>query len=302
VLPISDVDAFAELIAALPNSALPSDWRQRVETVLTNSRVSRFFKRFTDLPGGTIESTIEHHFISCMAILSDALDVPLVPGSRISYGVGGLLAHPYYAYRGITDLAFLDSRGEYRFVTEFKTTVTFPTDHTWYHGSRGAQTFGAIYATNQRLPVFLLTQVQWKLFIESPDRQSILTIPSGYLIGDTNARAFVELLAICILAGYQGPQPVPGPYKEVMVRASESSKGFPPSATKPISKLKRRRDTPSETAPRRSSRFIVSDEGEELMYQNIWTLSAEEVSSLQVELGEVPDEEESVESDIAISE
>ena len=40
--------------------------------------------------------------------LAEALDVKIFHNDRISFGVGGLLAHHNYAYRGCTDLTYLD--------------------------------------------------------------------------------------------------------------------------------------------------------------------------------------------------
>lgn len=215
----------------------------------------------------------------------------IIDNGRIPFGVGGLLARENYAFRGCTDLSYKDSTGErYLLITEFKTTVTFPTDHTYYHGSRGAQTFGALYSVKERTPVFLLTPTQFKVFLESENQSSILTFPPGYQVAETFTDDFCKFLAVCLLAGYDGPSsPPPRPKSGSSVIAFDPSKRNLPTPMKPVStQRKRPRKSSAQTEElRRSSRLRVSDEGEPPQFRTIWSLSQDELKAYAIQWGEV---------------
>jgi hypothetical protein len=89
--------------------------------------------------------------------------------------VGGILARYQYDLRSKTDPHFLNTSGLNLIASEAKTHRTFGLGEMWYHGSRGFQVLSALYAFN--CPTFIFTQRQWKLFVETRDRNAILTFP-----------------------------------------------------------------------------------------------------------------------------
>jgi len=118
--------------------------------------------------------------------------------------VGGLLAREEYDLRSQTDVCFLNTNDQPIIATEAKTNPAFPERQLWYHKSRGAQVFSALYS--RECPTFLYTPKHWKLFLENSSRNSVLTFPYGV---DATASAFVNsslmkpvgttlLKAICI--------------------------------------------------------------------------------------------------------
>ena len=165
--------------------------------------------------------------------------------SVLMYGIGGLLADSNYGYRGITDSCIYNCvTGSMILKTEFKTILTFPLFHVWYHGSRGAQLFGAFYSENIVAPTLLLTQRQFKVFIESKTRKAIMAFPANSNMVHSQNSDFLTVLVIFVVAAriplsMQREQP-----ERATVRFAPS---VPPTAKK------RKRQSASTTKPRTRS-------------------------------------------------
>jgi hypothetical protein len=91
--------------------------------------------------------------------------------------------------------------------SEVKTTSAFGFRKMWYHGPRGIQILSALYGFN--CPTFLLTQKQWKLFVENKERNAIFTFPyddssniahvNSSLVGQMGT-TFLKAIVICLLS------------------------------------------------------------------------------------------------------
>ena len=153
----------------------PDDWEVRYNQVVADGRIIRKLNRFSALVDDTLESDIQSQFIGLVEAIADRLDIDLISSSETKVIVGGILARYQYDLRSNTDPHFLNTSGLNLIASEAKTHRKFGLGEMWYHGSRGIQILSALYAFN--CPTFLFTQRQWKLFVETRDRNAILTFP-----------------------------------------------------------------------------------------------------------------------------
>jgi hypothetical protein len=153
----------------------PDDWEVRYNQVVADGRIIRKLNRFSALADDAAESDIQSQFIGLVEAIAYALDIDLISSSETKIIVGGILARYQYDLRSKTDPHFLNTSGLNLIASEAKTPRTFGLGEMWYHGSRGIQVLSALYAFN--CPTFLFTQRQWKLFVETRDRNAILTFP-----------------------------------------------------------------------------------------------------------------------------
>jgi hypothetical protein len=195
------------------------------------------------------------------------------------FGVGGILALPNYAVQEFTDCVFRGPDGVCLLSTEIKTVASFPTGHTYYHGSRLVQLLGALYAGGGK-PSILLTRAHFKLAVESSDRRSILTYPDGYETMSLHDD-FVNALVIVLLSALridcdEGSPPTTPPNAGVRIRPSGP---YPPSAEKFVT-------GPSDL--RRSSRLqgkasgpvSEASDADESPFQNIWLMDPDDVDDM----------------------
>ena len=122
--------------------------------------------------------------------------------------VGGILARHKYDVRSRCDPYFLNEDGTCLIASEVKTALTFRERAMWYHKTRGVQVLSALYALNA--PTFLLTQKQWKLFVENKHRNSIITFPynseceySAHVkssLAQPMGTTFLKAIVICLLS------------------------------------------------------------------------------------------------------
>jgi hypothetical protein len=139
------------------------------------------------------ETVVNCRFTYLMIILGRALALICNPKSQRSFGVGGILAGPKYAYRGKSDTPYeVEGRAAMSCAAHggattakhegklarpesatvltcaFKTAQTFPYERVWYHGSRGLQLLGGLWSggvRNPHAPALLLSQQQFKLLL-----------------------------------------------------------------------------------------------------------------------------------------
>jgi len=153
----------------------PHDWEVFYNQVVADGYIIEDMNDFRNLPDDTLESDIQSEFIGLVSSIASCLRIRIRPKSETKIIVGGILARYQYDLRSKTDPHFLNTSGLNLIASEAKTHRTFGLGEMWYHGSRGIQVLSALYAFNG--PTFLFTQRQWKLFVESRDRDAILTFP-----------------------------------------------------------------------------------------------------------------------------
>jgi hypothetical protein len=172
------------------------DWKEKTKALRKHTLwpvVERALRDFRTTPLDKDETVINSNFSSLMRILGYALDLTCNPDSQRSFGVGGILAGPKYAFRGKSDTPYevegraatscaahggatTDkhegklARPESAMVLtcEFKTAQAFPYGRVWYHGSRGLQLLGGLWSgwvRNPYAPALLLSQQQFKLLV-----------------------------------------------------------------------------------------------------------------------------------------
>ncbi|KAI8895107.1 hypothetical protein BC833DRAFT_623320 [Globomyces pollinis-pini] len=186
----------------------PIDWEERYNNVVADGYIVNMIQRFRELPDDTAESDIKSEFIGLVICISLYLGIPISPRSETKIIVGGILARYQYDVRSKTDPHFLDVGGKNLIACEAKTHRTFGLGEMWYHHSRGIQVLSALYAFN--CPTFLFTQRQWKLFVENPERNSVLTFPFNDNAEHTPhvnsslvqpmGRDFLKAIVICLLS------------------------------------------------------------------------------------------------------
>lgn len=100
-----------------------------------------------------------------------------------------------------------------RFVTEAKTSSSYPLHQPWYRKSRAPQSFGALYYTN--VPVLLYSPQSYKLLLKSPTSDRVHVFPvhetgGTFYSGETSSTDFVHVVGLLLLAGpnLQLPEPV----------------------------------------------------------------------------------------------
>jgi hypothetical protein len=186
----------------------PKDWEVRYNKVVGDGYIIDQMNDFRNLPDDTLESDIQSEFINLVGAIASRLRIRIRPKSDTKIIVGGILARYQYDLRSKTDPHFLNTSGLNLIASEAKTHRTFGLGEMWYHGSRGIQVLSALYAFN--CPTFLFTQRQWKLFVETHDRNAILTFP--YNDNDTHTphvnsslvqqmgTTFLKAIAICLLS------------------------------------------------------------------------------------------------------
>jgi hypothetical protein len=197
-------------ICSLATSLLPvefqSSWRRKVMAVKRDSAVKRSFGKLISLVDAS-EDAVERALQNLVTVLAYSLDVQFECHGSKQFVVGGLLAQSRFVIHGRTDVTFQDDHGRVILSTEVKKCRRFPLTHTWYHKSRGVQTFGNLFMfSSVKAPVLLITPEQFKIFYlveEEGEAPRIFTFPSGHnvkCIGeDVRAEGLVDVLSICLL-------------------------------------------------------------------------------------------------------
>lgn len=98
----------------------------------------------------------------------------MTPMNGAKYAVGGHLAEPGCAVKGVTDWRYFrlvnGNATVPVFVTEMKRAIKFPTHHLWHRNSRGCQAISGMYWVGA--PMLLMTQEQCHVLIESDLRDT----------------------------------------------------------------------------------------------------------------------------------
>jgi hypothetical protein len=186
------------------------DWRSICDAVVANAIVREAFSEFIDrdqperISQGLLSTVITEIAILLRGYIPvRSLDV--MPDKKVI--VGGILADFTLDVRSTTDVSVQVKKGKYLIATEIKTATTFPRGHVWHGKCRGTQVLTALYGFY--CPTFLLTPEQWKLFVETPERNGIFTHPfspdpslSGYMRSITMGIMdddFLRAITICLL-------------------------------------------------------------------------------------------------------
>lgn len=134
-----------------------------------------------------------------VALLSAALNNPIIEGGRLKYGVGGYLPVENDAVIGTSDFMYSQAgTNTSRFITEMKTSTSYPGNEPWYRSSRVCQSMGALYYSG--VPLLLCSPTSFKLLLESEDRKSLFCYPAGTYSGSPSSDDFVYVLGLLILS------------------------------------------------------------------------------------------------------
>ena len=165
-----------------------------------NETVTRHLFRFSTLRVNEPENLVESCFITLVSAIDNAINSKCVVGSKVRYSVGGLLVDPCVAFRGISDIVYLNKHGDFSLATEIKTLQSWPEGaiHKWYYGSKSSQAYGALFSTHS--PTFLLNQNEAKFFLIDPLRNGIYTYPEGDAPLGAGSTVFVDLICLCLLS------------------------------------------------------------------------------------------------------
>ena len=202
---IQNVDSLKDLAALLETR---KDWLEKYNQFADDGFIIGMLNRFRALPEDTPEGTIKVQFLALVASIAARGLIPLCAANGTKIIVGGILARYQYDLRSSTDPNFSNTEERYLIASEVKTQRTFASGEMWYHGARGIQVLSAMYAFN--CPTFLLTQKQWKLFVENGERNAILTFPYGDTADDdphvkstlvqSMGTTFLKAIVICLLS------------------------------------------------------------------------------------------------------
>lgn len=147
---------------------------------------------------------MENVFASLISLIGVVFESCCTIYGRPRYGVGGLLADNKYAVTGITDNGY-DADDVPKLIMEQKTGKTFQEGERWYRKSRGVQVFGALYW--EGVPAMLATQSQYKLLVESPNRDRVYVFPAtaddAHQTGRTASDEFLAVLTLCLISTRQ---------------------------------------------------------------------------------------------------
>ena len=200
---VGSLDALAQMINA------PEIWNEIYEIKVARDKT--LIKRLHDfqaLAKNAQETYIQGRLTDLILSVAHCLGFPVRTCLDRNIIVGGILAREQYDIRGLADPYYENFDGDHVLATETKTEESFGERHMWYHKSRATQIFSSLFALH--CPTFLVTPKQWKLFVESPDRDSILTFPynknpsyaphlASTLVHPTG-NTFLKALTICIMA------------------------------------------------------------------------------------------------------
>jgi hypothetical protein len=159
----TDFTSFIDDAFAFHDGSLSIDDENRREDY---SRIMRALLRFLR---SNAERSVETQFWGLLAENGafPSIGVTVDSSDQRKFDVGGMLAFPNYAVRGITDATYvLENRSStdpasnsfenYMLLrTECKTNKTFPKENLWYRGTRAGQVLGALwsgYGANKRAP------------------------------------------------------------------------------------------------------------------------------------------------------
>ena len=202
---IQNVGTLNDLAALLDT---PDDWEVRYNQIISDGHIITALNHFRNRSFETLEKVIQSSFIGLVSSIASRLCVDICQEIETPIIVGGILSKYEYDLRSNTDLHFLNFSGVNLLASEVKTNATFALGDLWYHGSKGVQVLSALYACN--CPTFLLTNKQYKLFVENRERNAVLTYPflegskeSSFINScdvDLMGPTFLKVIVICLLS------------------------------------------------------------------------------------------------------
>ena len=277
----------------------PLDWEAQYNRVVQDGRILRKTNMFRSLPEETPESYIQFEFASIVSQVALYLEIGLRSLSETKIIVGGILSRYQYDIRSKSDPHFAKYDGSPLLASEVKTHRTFGDGEMWYHSSRGIQVLTALYAFNA--PTFLLTQQQWKLFVENKERNAVFTFPYNdeadhtphvnsslvHGIGTT----FLKAIVICLLSQRHSADKT----KKSMATEFASQQTETPKKSIIKSKFFQTPDKPSRTSSRlmnafnnkeekKSPQFISGYVNGEAQYSTVRVLSPDLVKRIEDEI------------------
>ncbi|KAI3655512.1 hypothetical protein MP638_006249, partial [Amoeboaphelidium occidentale] len=176
----------------------PGDWKQRIDAALQKSYVSSSLNSFRSSVW-LEEEVVETRFTMLVALLSAALNNPIIEGGRLNYGVGRYLPVENGAVIGTSDFMYAQAgTNTSRFITEMKTSTSYLGNEPWYGRSRVCQSMGALYYSG--VPLLLCSPSSFKLLLESEDRKSLFCYPAGTYSSSPSTDDFVYVLGLLILS------------------------------------------------------------------------------------------------------
>ena len=285
---------------------VPDDWEGRYNQIVQDGYLLQRMNDFRNLPEDTMESVIQAEFFCIVSSIALLLRILIRSRSETKIIVGGMLARYQYDLRSKTDPHFLNSDGLNLIASEAKTHITFSTGEMWYHNSRGIQVLSALYAFNS--PTLLFTQKQWKLFVENPDRDSILTFPYGDNVEHSPhvnsslvhpmGTTFLKVIAICLLSKREMPveftqaTSIEESYQiaETPLKSTIKPKYFD-TIEKPQRKSERLKKSNDERSHRKVPSFISGYMDGAPIYKNIRIASEQVVAAIEDEISQIEKKE-----------
>ena len=201
---LENLNELAELLDA------PQNWNEICNRILDHQVITATFFRLKTLPDNATEDTIQATFVSLVVNICTVLELLICTDQGKKIIVGGILSRTEYDFMSKTDPFFVSHDGSPLLATEIKSQQAFPFGDCWYRDCRGVQVFAALYGQN--CPTLLLTQQQWKLFVENPSRDSVLTFPFGNDSSESEhvnstltkgmGKTLIKTVVICLLSKF----------------------------------------------------------------------------------------------------
>jgi hypothetical protein len=260
---VSGIGALATILLSVE---LQCSWRRKVMAVKRDSNVKRSFAEFISLLDAS-EDAVERALQNLVTALAYSLNVQCKCHGSKQFVVGGLLAQSRFVIHGRTDVTFQNDDGKVILSTEVKKCRRFPLTHTWYHKSRGVQTFGNLFMfSSVKAPVLLITPEQFKLFYlveKEGEAPNIFTFPSGHnvkCIGeDVRVEGLVDVLSICLLRSAPWRDPDDESMRSPRVRAMDPQPTHTPGSEERFRALRDENETGSGRNMEFSIRRLEND-------------------------------------------
>jgi hypothetical protein len=291
---IPTLDAFANLVGA------PRDWEEKYNMALASrGTLLRNLNHFARLRDNARESNIQSVLIGLVTLLADALGTFVAQDTERMVIVGGILAHSEYDVRSRTDAYFQNEVGIPLLATEVKTNRTFPEREMWYHGSRGVEVLSAMYAYH--CPTMIVTQKQFKVFVENAERNAIFTYPYDTNQEHTNhvnasllqpvGTTMLNVIAICMLSQprslvvhpFGAGGDLQTPPQKVIKKKHWETLGKPLRMSPRLAAM----GTKATSAPRRTPKFISGYLEGKPVYTEVRVVSDESVQTIESRIQEL---------------
>ncbi|KAI3640145.1 hypothetical protein MIR68_001023 [Amoeboaphelidium protococcarum] len=168
---------------------------------VSNNQLVQMCLRF--LQEAESEPDINNFFVTLVSYIASTLQVAARPSAEQKSRIGGIMAKSEYDYQSRMDVSFQDcNHAPFTLLgTELKSRTAFPDYQHWYQDSRTAQMFAALYSLNA--PIFLLSPVRFKIFVENEGRNEVYTYPfsedDGANASEPIGNRLVKALIICLL-------------------------------------------------------------------------------------------------------